>query len=313
VDQPVAPSDLSESYLDLYALAKHPFGLASDTAPFLQFPSRRATFDAFVGALRQGRGHVLLVGETDLGKSFLLATALALELDESRKIFRIERSHPGPLTRPRLVAQVLGIAEPDRLTPELLGRAKSMLASHPHGAKAAVLAIDDAQCLTADALDWLARIAGGRSADMPQVVLVGRPELRKMLQQKHHRPFVDRISVSLDVAPLRSAELQQYIERRLWLAGSSTRRLLTRPALRTVIRKSDGRLGRVDTIMESALAVGYLRGDPQLTHRTVSAAAERLPGLRRPPVDSARIVLAIALIVLALGIVSFAYRAMVGS
>jgi general secretion pathway protein A len=309
VDAPNLPA----SYLELYGLAKPPFGMAADPAPFLLFDSQRGIFESLVTGLRQGRGHLLLIGEAGVGKSSLLDAALDTLPEKARGVFRVSRLRPGPLTRQRLIAQILQIAESEAVTPKLLSKARTAVAPRPGNSKPALLVIDDAQYLTEDALEWLLRIAGGRSADMPQVLLVGRPDIQTMLAHEHGKPFCDRIARALQLGPLKSIEMQQYIERRLWLAGSSTRRLMNRPAMRIAIRRAAGRPGVVESLMEGALGAGFLRREQYLTARTIRSAAGRRPVSRRQPPDLGRIILIVAPIVLALGIAAFTYRALVGS
>jgi general secretion pathway protein A len=312
-EPPVAEPDLAAGYLDGYGLAKPPFGAAAEPAPFLLFKSHRTTFESLVAGLRQGKGHLLLVGEPGVGKTTCLAAALDLVADNARGILRVGRILPGPLTRSRLIAQILGIAEPDRLTSELLTQAKAAVSYRRGAGKPPVLAIDDAQYMTPDALDWVLRVAGGRSANMPQVLLAGRPAVRKLLSEKQCKPFVDRITRSLELPPLTPDDMRQYVERRLWLAGSSIRRLIAGPALRLAIRRAEGSPGQIETLLEAALATSFMHGEPTLTVRTVRSIAGRKPRRVIRAADWARAATVVAMIVLLIGVAAFVYRATTGS
>jgi general secretion pathway protein A len=311
-DQAAAEPELAANYLDQYGLAKPPFGSAAGPAPFLAFKSHRTAFESLVAGLRQGRGHLLLIGDAGVGKTACLAAALDIVADNTRGILRVSRILPGPLTRLRLVAQILDIAEPASLTPELMARARTAVSFRRGASKPPILAIDDAQYLTPDALDWVLRVAGGRSANMPQVLLAGRPGIGNMLAEKRCKPFVDRVTRSLELLPLTSDDMRQYVERRLWLAGSSIRRLIGGPALRVAIRRAEGSPGRIETLLEAALATGFMRGEPTLTARTIRSITGRPPRRTLTAADWGRVATILAVVVLLLGMAAFVYRALTG-
>jgi general secretion pathway protein A len=298
------------NYLDFYGLGKPPFGPAAEPAPFLPLSGQRAAFEALAAGLRAGRGHLALTGEAGSGKTTLVTALLAREAATSRRVIRVGGDRPGILTRPRLIAALLDIPVPDAVSQEQLAQARTLVTPRANEAKPPVLAIDDAHLLAADALDWLTRVAGRKGA-MPQLLLVGRPEMIPLLQQKHYRPLSSRMAPPQHLGPLTPHEMRLYIERRLWLAGSSTRRLLTSAAVRSVLRRAGGSAGRIDALLEAALARGFLLGHASLTASTIRQAAAHLPQAdRQRPQGQVLIWLSIG--ILLVGMIAFAWRAFLG-
>jgi hypothetical protein len=110
---------------------------------------------------------------------------------------------------------------------------------------------------------------------------------------------------------LSQPELLAYVERRLWVAGGATRRLITPDALALILQQARGLPGMVNRLMETTLTTGFIRGDAMIDRRTVTAAlgppprARALPSQGVPswvvPVGSAA--------VFVLGLSVFLYRA----
>jgi hypothetical protein len=85
-------------------------------------------------------------------------------------------------------------------------------------------------------------------------------------------PLLATLRNTVRLIPLSPAECRQFIERSLWVAGGTTRRLIEADAIRLVIAQSGGTPGRIGRLMEAALTAGFARGDAIITARTIGAA-----------------------------------------
>jgi type II secretory pathway predicted ATPase ExeA len=239
----------------------------------------------------------------------MLAAVLQSMPDGQRQIVRVVHDRPGPLTLPRLIAQVLNVPEPEVLANGVMDQTGRRLRQQDGEANVPILAIDDAHHLAADSLDWLGEIAVAGGPKTPQLILVGRPGLAELLSQKQYKALADRLATSRQLEPLSSAEVRHFIERRLWLAGSSTRRLMTGSAVRAAIRTANASPGRIDALLDDALAAGFLHGETKLSSRTIHAVAKR-QAVREPCARrNDRMLVAFATIVLTVGLAAFTYRA----
>ncbi len=118
---------------------------------------------------------------------------------------------------------------------------------------------------------------------------------------------------------LSPAEVRQYIERSLWVAGGTTRRLITPEAIKLITARSDGLPGTINRVMEAALTAGFARGDVMITAKTVDSVVGPPPPRPRPRSDRRetadvkdRILQIVAAGLLVTGASVFLYRGLTG-
>lgn len=143
--------------------------------------SQRACYEAFSLALKEGNVFAAMTGPAGGGKSLVMEAVLADRLDRSIRCIRINGPDRVPAS---LAAQIEKVAEVEAGRPENLER-------HT------VFAIDDAHTSSDELLSCLVRLAMLRDAGhrVPQVLLVGRPELWARLAAPEFEPLVRRIAV----------------------------------------------------------------------------------------------------------------------
>ena len=86
-----------------------------------------------------------------------------------------------------------------------------------------VLIVDEAQNLSLEQIEEL-RLLSNINADkdeLLQLILVGQPKLRELVNHPELVQFAQRISADFDLTPLSTAETVAYIDRRLDVAGAS--------------------------------------------------------------------------------------------
>ncbi len=234
------------SYLDLYGLSKPPFPAAPDGAAFIPFGSRRRPFELLVNHLVNGNGIVLLVGDEGTGKSEILRSVATVAGESGVKVVAVSR----PLG---------GQVDPDTLAPVL----ESLRAT---SGKAGI--IDDIDLLSDDSLGLLANIAKQDHYRTPVVLSCSGAALTK--------PVISEIAAGarnvIRLAPLSQSETHQYIERSLWIAGGTIRRLMTSDALKMLVARSHGIPATINRLMEATFNAGFARGDSIITAKTVTAA-----------------------------------------
>src|SRR6185436_2389857 len=97
----------------------------------------------------------------------------------------------------------------------------------------AVLIIDEAQNLSPALLEQV-RLLSNLETDarkLLQIVLMGQPELRDRLNEYGLRQLRQRITVRYHLGPLKFAEVAEYVQHRLTVAGASGRPTFTTPAI----------------------------------------------------------------------------------
>jgi len=262
VQAPVSPGPPS-NYLDLYGLSKPPFGATPDSAGYILFASHRRAFELLVDHMLNGSGAVLLVGEEGIGKTATLQSAAALAAESGLRTILVSRP-PG-----------------DRISLEQVESALGGQADSFHQSPRKALLVDDIGLLPNDCLRLLLSLVRATPGEPggSSIVLscstsdISRPDLAELTNLARN---------SIRLLRLGHAEIRQYIERSLWIAGGTTRRLITPDAMRILITRSEGLPATVNRLMEGAFTAGFARGDAMITARTVAAVVGS-PAPRPPP------------------------------
>lgn len=255
---PLLDQAVASNYLDFYGLSKPPFGDQSDGA-YILFASHRRIFELLIGHLVNGSGLIVVQGDGGSGKSAMLHAAGDVSDESGVPITRVVRPAGGRVEPQGLLSTLCGIQSWDDDTIQILAS----------GPRKAVL-IDDIDLLPIGCIDILSRllrlsgslaVVAATTADI--AAGQGRPELGELAR-------LARTMVRLP--PIGPAEARQYIERSLWVAGGTTRRLMTPDALRMVVTQSAGLPGSINRIMEAAFTAGFARGDGRIGVKTLAAA-----------------------------------------
>jgi general secretion pathway protein A len=143
-----------------------------------------------------------------------------------------------------------------------------------------VLIVDEAQNLTEDLLEQVRLISNIETDDrkLLQIVLLGQPELRARLNSHKLRQLRQRITVRYHLNPLTRAEVGQYIQHRLALAGARGLPVFTTPAVWRVFRYSGGIPRLVNAVCDKALLAGYVARSQRINYRLVGRAIRELEG-----------------------------------
>jgi hypothetical protein len=110
---------------------------------------------------------------------------------------------------------------------------------------------------------------------------------------------------------LSASEMRDHIEKSLWIAGGTTRRLLAPDALKLIVMRSGGLFGTLNRLMEAAFTAGFVRGDPLLTARTIEAASGPVRVRPEPAEKPNRLIPILALLLLLIGAGAFLYRGLI--
>jgi len=102
-----------------------------------------------------------------------------------------------------------------------------------------------------------------------QIVLFGQPELDDKLAVHDIRQLNERITFRFNLAPLKVAEIRDYLNTRLRTSGYRGAELFTGSAIRELARYSRGLLRRINILADKALLAAFAQ------HERDRARAER--------------------------------------
>jgi general secretion pathway protein A len=267
-------------YLKYFGLTEAPFSITPDPAfVYLSAAHRDALAHLMYGVGQGGSGgFVQLTGEVGTGKTTLCRCLLEQVPDDCQVALVLN-----PLMTPRellaTICEELGID-----TGSIRGSNKDMvdalnaylLDQHGRGRRV-VIVIDEAQNLSPEALEQVRLLTNLETAKdkLLQMVLLGQPELRQLLQRQELRQLAQRITARYHLAPLNQDETRAYILHRMKVAGAP-RSPFRNSALRALYHRSGGVPRLINIIADRALAAAYARESAYVTAGMVNAAASEV-------------------------------------
>src|ERR1019366_8598628 len=171
-------------------------------------------------------------------------------------------------------------------------------AARPRGGRRVVLVVDEAQNLAPDVLEQVRLLTNleTETQKLLQIILIGQPELRKLLAREDLRQIAQRITARFHLDPLSREETSAYVRHRLRVAGATTD-IFTRAALREIYRVTGGVPRVINIVCDRALLGAYTQELHQVPRALVRRAGaevfghELMPGWM--PVAAAGLALAV--------------------
>jgi general secretion pathway protein A len=276
-------------YLQFFGLNEPPFAITPDPAfVYLSDRHRDALAHLLFGVGQGGSGgFVQLTGEVGTGKTTLCRCLLEQVPDDTHIALILN-----PLVTP--VELLTAICEELQIpvqgaqgsSKELVDRLTRYLLDAHHAGDRVVVVIDEAQNLAPEALEQVRLLTNLETSKekLLQIVLLGQPELREMLQRRSLRQLAQRITARYHLTPLNAADTAAYVRHRLQVAGAE-RIPFQRSALKALFHRSHGIPRLINIIADRALVAAYAREKLQVNARLVNAAADEVqlgePAARR--------------------------------
>jgi general secretion pathway protein A len=266
-------------YEAFYGFKRKPFSLLPD--PHFLYPSRthKIAMSLVEYGLAEQAGYVVLTGEVGTGKTTLLRRLLHIVREEV-VVGLVTNTHQsfGELMKWIMLAYDLEFRDRDRVEQHQIF-VDYLIDRYAHG-KRVVLIVDEAQNLSAETLEQLRMLSNvnSESDHLLQLILVGQPELRALLQRPELRQFVQRISVDYHLQPLGREEAASYIAHRLELAGGDPA-LFDGEACAAIHHFSRGIPRLINSLCDYALVFAYADARRVIDiDAVIDAAAERMQG-----------------------------------
>lgn len=292
-------------YLEYYGLREPPFSITPDPRyVFLSERHRDALAHLLYGIGKGGSGgFVQLTGEVGTGKTTLCRLLLE-QLPENTRVALVLNPKLSPVELVEAVCEELKLPIDGKrgslkaLTDTLNA---FLLDAYAQGLRV-VLIVDEAQNLSTESLEQVRLLTNLETPTQKllQIILLGQPELRELLDREELRQLAQRITARYHLTPLDAAETEAYVRHRMAVAGNK-RIPFSRLGLKALFRRSGGIPRLINIVADRALMAGYAREQESLGEHLVDRAAdETLPGHTRYWMRRYGRWIAAALVVLAL-------------
>lgn len=267
-------------YLQFFGLTEAPFSITPDPAfVYLSVAHRDALAHLLYGVGKGGAGgFVQLTGEVGTGKT-TLCRCLLEQVPHDTIIALILNPMLTPKELLATICEELGIATSgiDDSSKALVDALNARLLHEHAQGRRVVVVIDEAQNLSPDALEQVRLLTNLETAKhkLLQMVLLGQPELRQMLQRQDLRQLAQRITARYHLAPLGEKDTCAYVHHRMQVAGAR-QNLFERSAMRALYQRSGGVPRLINIIADRALAGAYAREFGSVNARMVHVAAHEV-------------------------------------
>jgi general secretion pathway protein A len=299
-------------YTSFFGLQEKPFAITPDPR-YLYLSERHAEALAhLLYGINEAGGFIQLTGEVGTGKTTVIRSLLE-QLPGHADVALILNPRVTPAEFLLTICEELHVAVPEpgrgstKTLMDLLGR--HLLDTHARGRRV-VLIVDEAQNLSTQTLEQVRLLTNLETATtkLLQIILIGQPELRDLLDQAELRQLAQRITGRYHLNPLSAEESAGYVKHRMRVAGA-TAEVFTPSALREIHRLSGGIPRVINVICDRALLGAFTQEDHRAGAALVRQAASEVYG-RPVPAPwlkwTTAVAVAAALALVAVGVWTFA-------
>lgn len=265
-------------YETFYGLTGKPFQLNPDPAFYFGSRQHRRAMAYLEYGLHQNEGFIVVTGDVGAGKTTIVRSLLD-KLDPEQVIAgNLVSTQIDAEDTLRLVASSFGLRTKDVEKSDLLLALEAFLISVSQQGKRALLIVDEAQNLTARAVEELRMLSNfqlGTHA-LLQSFLVGQPEFRRTMQSAEMQQLRQRVIAACHIGPLDVDETRGYIEHRLKCVGWKGDPRLDPEAHEGVFKASGGIPRRINAICDRMLLSGYLASQHEFARDDVEMVAREM-------------------------------------
>ena len=243
--------------LDYYKLAEQPFGVTPDPRFLYLGPQHREALASLVYGTESNRGFLALIAKPGMGKTSLLYHYLAYLRDKARTAF-VFRTDCDAREFIRHVLLDLGIECSGMDLPGMHDALNRLLTEEMRAGRRFVLVIDEAQNLEEKVLESIRLLSNFETPWMKlmQIVLAGQPQLADRLASPSMAQLRQRISMVIRIEPFTHAEVNAYIDHRLWVTGCEKPSLFTVGARKLIAEHSEGIPRNINNLCFNAMSLG---------------------------------------------------------
>lgn len=244
-------------YEAYYGLKEKPFSIQPDPEFLFMSKRHRLAFTMLEYGIQNRVGFSVICGEIGCGKTTLVRKLLAA-LDDSITVGLVYNTHSDIADLLEWIMLAFGQPYLALTQVERYDRFQQFLLAEYAARRRVVLIVDEAQNLHARALESL-RMLSNINADkdqLLQVILVGQPQLKGLLNRPELQQFTQRVGVDFFVPPLSVPEVSLYVRHRLQVAGRE-QELFLPDALDLIAQASRGVPRSINILCDTALVYGF--------------------------------------------------------
>lgn len=269
-------------YERFFGFRDQPFRLTPDPKYLYLGTKHREGYAHLLFALREGSGFVAVTGEVGTGKTTLVRSLLR-EGHDNIAVAYIFNPVLSSVELLQTVNAEFGLPSRSTSKKELIETLNAFLLAQKLDGGRAVIIVDEAQNLDPAVLEQLRLLSNleTETDKLLQIILLGQPELRGLLDRTDLRQLAQRIALRWHLEPLDRAEVFAYVRHRVQVAGGSDG-LFDNKALDLIYELSGGVPRLINILSHRSLLVAYTKGAKRVGQAEVHLAAAELEQCRIP-------------------------------
>ena len=267
-------------YTAYFGLAEPPFSITPDPRYLYMSEGHREALAHLLFGIGEGGGFVQLTGEVGTGKT-TLCRCLLEQLPPGVNVALILNPKLTDIELLATLCDELRISYPSRVASRKLlvdALYRHLLDAHARGERT-VLVVDEAQDLAPEVLEQIRLLTNLETPTrkLLQIILIGQPELIRLLGREDLRQLAQRVTARYHLLPFAPADTRAYILHRMAVAGQKEE-IFTEAAMRHVHRAAGGVPRLINAICDRALLGAYAQDQRRVGVGTVRRAASEVQG-----------------------------------
>jgi len=270
-------------YLDFFNLKEFPFNQSANIDYYCKLSNHQESLEVLLLGSQVNDGIIKITGKPGTGKSLLCRLFIKEVFREHQPVYL-----PNPYISYHELLQTIaeGLKVPKahelsgtKLSKGIYKRALDLKKEN----KKVLLIFDEAQALSAENLEAIRILTNieENNEKLCQIILIGGLELDDKLKKSEH--FLQRISFSHKLLPIKLADINDYVFYRISKATKSRKKhgvSITPNASKLLHKKTEGIPRLINLVCHKALMLAYSRGEKVITEEMVSKAISDTEGLQ---------------------------------
>lgn len=275
-------------YTSFFHLREDPFVLTPDPKYLFLGKRHREVMSHLLYGIQEEKGFMIVVGEVGTGKTTLCRAFINQLLKQKVEVGLIYNPAMTDLELLQAINREFGIPSEFDSRGKLIDALNAFLLKVNGEGRKVVLIIDEAQNLDPSVMEQIRLISNleTETGKLIQIILLGQPELERILSKREMRQLDQRIVVRGLLGPFHSRETADYIRHRLKIAsiaGGENGVEFSDGACRRIHRLSEGTPRLINVLADRALLVAYARGKRKIDGAIVKSAHRDLESSRYRP------------------------------
>ena len=263
-------------YLSHYNLTEKPFQINTDPKFLWQGEKHKEALAMLKYGILDNRGFLFLAGDVGTGKTTLI-NSLISQLGDQIIVAIVPDPSLEKIDFFNFLAVAFNFNRQFNSKGEFLVYFSRFLHKAYINNKRVLLIIDESQKLTSELLEEIRLLSNieKHDAKLINIFFVGQNEFIDILLRSENRALRQRITINYRIDPLTENETEQYIQRRLKVAGSQ-KNIFTSKAVHEIFAFSGGYPRLINIVCDHSLLTGYVKGKKAIDAGIVKECAKEL-------------------------------------